>query len=69
MNIDSLIEEICKIENPYEYDEGVWHEPLEGYLMTHETAEENAAHSAFEECRDLVLILLLTLNPPVAQWE
>jgi hypothetical protein len=58
MDNDKLIEEVCKVENPYEYSQGMWYEPLQGYLMTHETAEENSAHIAFEECRDLILLLL-----------
>ena len=60
MDIDNIIEKVCKIENPHEYFQGMWHEPLQGYLMTHETAEENAAYTAFEECRDLILLLLTT---------
>ena len=58
MSIDNLIEEVCKIENPFEFREGMWHEPLEGYLLTHEMVEENAAYISFEECRNRVLLLL-----------
>lgn len=65
MDRDNIIKEVCKIENPYTFDKGMWHEPLQGYLMTHETAEENAAHAAFEECRDSILLLLSEVHDKV----
>jgi hypothetical protein len=58
MNIAAIIENICKVENPYSFEIGVWSEDLEGFLITNEAAEENAAYIGFEECRDAILLMV-----------